>query len=54
MEIKVTEIKCNAEELRQSNTVSDGLVNLFRNVFNRATYTTYTEDEDEKEENENE
>jgi hypothetical protein len=34
MKIKVTEIECSAEELRQSNTVADGALNLIRNLFN--------------------
>ena len=34
MKIKVTEIECTAEELRQSNTVADGALNLIRNLFN--------------------
>ena len=34
MKIKVTEIECTAEELRQSNTIADGAMNLIRNLFN--------------------
>ena len=37
MKIKVTEIECTANELRQSNTIADGLLNLLRGVFNNAT-----------------
>lgn len=36
MKIKttVTEIECSANELRQSNALSDGLYNLLRGCFN--------------------
>lgn len=36
MKIKTTaiEIECTADELRQSNTLSDGFYNLFRKAFN--------------------
>lgn len=34
MKIKITEIEANAAELRQSNTLADGLTRLFRNAFN--------------------
>lgn len=37
MKIKVTEIECTANELRQSNTVADGLLNLLRGAFNNMT-----------------
>lgn len=30
----ITEIECTANELRQSNTLSDGFYNLFRGCFN--------------------
>ena len=33
MKIKVTEIECSAEELRQSNSVTDGFLNVLRNAF---------------------
>ena len=33
MKIKVTEIEASAEELRQSNTLADGLTRMLRNVF---------------------
>ena len=41
----VTEIECTAEELRQSNTVAEGALNLIRNLFNG----TIPEDENEVE-----
>ena len=34
MKIKITEIEANAEEIRQSNTVAEGITRLFRNAFN--------------------
>lgn len=39
MKIKttVTEIECTANELRQSNTLSDGLYNMLRGCFNNMT-----------------
>ncbi len=37
MKIKVTEIECTANELRQSNTIADGLLNLLRGAFNNMT-----------------
>ena len=33
MKIRVTEIECNADELRQSNTLADSFSNLLRGVF---------------------
>lgn len=39
MKIKttVTEIECTANELRQSNTLSDAFYNMFRGCFNNMT-----------------
>lgn len=34
MKIKITEIEANAEEIRQSNTIAEGIARLFRNAFN--------------------
>ena len=36
MKIKttVTEIECTANEIRQSNTVADGILNILRGCFN--------------------
>lgn len=34
MIIKVTEIECTAEEIRQSNNVANGIYNLLRGIFN--------------------
>ena len=54
MKIKttITEIECNAEELRQSNTVSEGLLNAMRRAFNGPLFYTHTESEEEPEEEE--
>ena len=54
MKIKTTytEIECTAEELRQSNTLSDSFVNLFRNCF--AGPISYTDPaEEEKDDRDN-
>jgi len=48
MKIKITEIEANAEELRQSNTIADGLTRLFRNMLN-PYYSTPDDAEDENE-----
>lgn len=50
MKIKITEIEANAEELRQSNTLADGLTRLFRNAFN--PYYSAQNDADENDESE--
>ena len=54
MKIKtsVTEIECTANELRQSNTLSDGLYNLLRGCFNGIT--SDCDDGDDEEESEGE
>ena len=46
MKIKttVTEIECTADELRQSNSLSDGVLNILRNCLN-GTVPTVTEEE---------
>ena len=46
MKIKttVTEIECTADELRQSNSLSEGFLNILRNCFN-GTVPTVTEEE---------
>lgn len=49
MKIKVTEIECNAEELRQSNTLADGFTNLLRGCF-AGTVNRTTDDQDEEDE----
>ena len=50
MKIKttVTEIECSANELRQSNVLSDGIYNLLRGCFNNLTSDCEeSEDEDD-------
>ena len=46
MKIKVTEIECTAEEIRQSNNVADGICSLLRGVFNGVI--PYDDEEDEE------
>ena len=53
MRIKVTEIECNADELRQSNTLADSFSNLLRGVF-MGRQGAYQEEEEEKEEEDDE
>ena len=50
MKIKTTEIEieCTAEELRQSNSLSDGFYNVLRKAFNGATSYSSLDDEDEQ------
>lgn len=47
MKIRVTEIECNAEELRQSNTLADGFMNLLRGCF-AGTVNRTTDNQDEE------
>lgn len=49
MKIKttVTEIECNAEELRQSNSLSDAFCGFMRRTFNGPISNNYEEQEDE-------
>lgn len=47
MKIKITEIEANAEEIRQSNTLADGLTRLFRNMLN--PYYNMPNDDDKNE-----
>ena len=57
MKIKTTttEIECNANELRQSNTLSDGIFNMLRGCFNNVTSDCEeSEDEDTAESEEEE
>lgn len=57
MKIKttVTEIECNAEELRQSTSLSDGLYNAMRRAFNGPLFTrTESKEEPEEEEGDHE
>lgn len=49
MKIKVTEIECTAEEIRQSNGLADGIYNLLRGVFNGVVPQDEYEEGDEDE-----
>lgn len=40
-----TSIECTSDELRQSNSLSDGLINIFRGLFNGPTGPLYANDE---------
>ena len=55
MKIKttITEIECTANELRQSNTLSDGLYNALRGCFNNLASDCDDDAQDEEEESEN-
>ena len=48
MKIRVTEIECNADELRQSNTLADSFSNLLRAVFMRRQGAYQEEGEEEQ------
>lgn len=52
MKIRVTEIECNADELRQSNTLADSFSNLLRGVF-MGRQGAYQEEEEGEEDEEN-
>ena len=51
MKIKttVTEIECTANELRQSNTLSNGFYNMLRGCFNNMTSDCDDTEDDEEE-----
>jgi len=51
MKIKttITEIECTANELRQSNTLSDGLYNALRGCFNNFASDCEEDDEEDTE-----
>ena len=46
-----TEIECTAEELRQSNSLSDGFYNVLRKAFNGPIQEVSEEEEDEEDGN---
>lgn len=48
----VTEIECTANEIRQSNTVADGILNILRGCFNNIPSDCEEVDESEEEVNE--
>lgn len=47
MKLKITEIECTAEELKQSNSVADGFRNMLRNAFNPSYNVELDLEEDE-------
>lgn len=51
MKIKITEIEANAEELRNSTSLSSNLTNILRSAFAPVTrsYSSYSEEESENE-----
>lgn len=52
MKVKVIEIECNSDELRQSKTLSDGILNVLRNCFNHC-YSNFNSQNDDESEDEN-
>ena len=54
MKIKttVTEIECTANELRQSNALSDGFANMLRGCFNNMSSDCECTEEDDLQEGE--
>lgn len=49
MKIKITEIEASAEELRQSNSLADGLTRIMRTAFNSYSFSTDEEEQTERE-----
>lgn len=47
MKLKITEIEATAEDLRQSRTLSDALVNLLRTGLTPGVETEAPDDEEE-------
>lgn len=47
MKVKITEIECTAEELKQSNSVADGFRNMLRRAFNPSCAEEYPFEETE-------
>lgn len=54
MKIRVTEIECNADELRQSNTLADSFTNLLRGCFNFNRTANCTADNQDEEDEDDE
>ena len=52
MKIKITEIECNVEELRQSNTIAEAFTNMLRRPFTPCTAYNPTDAEDDEGEDE--
>lgn len=44
-----TIIECTADELRQSNSLSDAFSNALRNVFNGVLLSNYADDKEDEE-----
>lgn len=49
MKLKITEIEASAEELRQSNSIADGLTRILRNAFNPYYHAEMEDDDAETE-----
>lgn len=49
MKLKITEIEATAEELRQSNSLADGLTRMMRNAFNPYSFTLTNDEEEQAE-----
>lgn len=47
MKITTITVEANAAELRQCNTVADGMLNILRHCFNGGQYDEEDEEEDE-------
>lgn len=52
MKIRVTEIECDANEIRQSNTLADSIANVLRGCFNRCSNESENCEEMEEDEDE--
>lgn len=50
----VTEIECNADELRQSNSLADAFTGILRRCFNGIAPENYEYEDDEEPEEEEE
>lgn len=50
MKIKITEIEASAQDLRSSNSVADGILNILRNAFSPDMYECEDESEGESDE----
>ena len=54
MKISTTTIECTADELRQSNSLSDAFVNNLRNAFNGVSLRNYGDFADDTDDEEDE
>lgn len=52
MKITTTIIECTADELRQSNSLSEAFTNALRNVFNNVTLSNFADDKEDEEDEE--